>query len=67
MKNNRLKQLRKEKGVSQIDLGERLGLSNASISRYETGGLEPNITTLKKLATYFKVTIDYLVGYSDER
>lgn len=63
----RLAELRKEKGVSQIDLGEQLGLSHASISRYETGGLEPNITTLKKMATYFNVSIDYLVGFSDER
>lgn len=63
----RLAELRKEKGLSQIELGGILGLSHTVLSRYETGGLEPNITTLKKMATYFNVSIDYLVGYSDER
>ncbi|MDD9138350.1 helix-turn-helix transcriptional regulator [Fructobacillus sp. CRL 2054] len=63
----RLAELRKEKGVSQIELAEQISFSHSVISRYETGGLEPNISNLKKMATYFNVSIDYLVGYSDER
>lgn len=62
----RLAELRKENGLTQGDLGEQIGLSYSIISRYEKGGLEPNLSTLKKMATYFNVSIDYLVGYSDE-
>lgn len=63
----KLAELRKENGLTQVALGEQIGLSYSIISRYEKGRLEPNIATLKKMATYFDVTIDYLVGYSDER
>lgn len=67
MKNNRLKQLRKENGLSQLDLGVILDIPQNLISNYERGKRNPNLTTIKKLATYFNVSIDYLVGFSDER
>ncbi|CAK1234336.1 DNA-binding transcriptional regulator [Fructobacillus fructosus] len=63
----RLAELRKEKGLSQKYVASFLGLTKQAVQRYEAGISEPTITNLKKMATYFNVTIDYLVGYSDER
>lgn len=63
----RLAELRKENGLSQLDLSVILDIPQNLISNYERGKRNPNLTTLKKMATYFNVTIDYLVGYSDER
>ncbi len=62
----RLKQLRKEKGVSQIRLAMDLNLSQNTISRYETGVREADYETLIKLADYFGVSVDYLLGRTDD-
>lgn len=63
-----LNKLRKLKGVSQKQLANELGdINQQTISHYETGIREPNIQTLIKLADYFDVSIDYLVGRSDKR
>lgn len=61
-----LKQLRKDKKISQEQLGHRLGFGKNTISQYETGIREPNIDTLIKLAEYFDVTVDYLIGRENE-
>lgn len=63
----RLAELRKENGLSQLDFSVILNIAQNAISQSERGKRNPNLTTLKKLATYFNVSIDYLVGYSDER
>ena len=63
----RLAELRKEKGLTQDDLAKMIDSSKRNISNYEVGRSFPNINLLKEMATYFNVTIDYLVGYSDER
>lgn len=60
MKN--LKSLRKGKRVSQEQLGNNLGFGKNTISQYETGIREPNLDTLIKLADYFNVSVDYLIG-----
>ena len=57
-----LKKLRKEKGISQLKLALDLNMSQNTISRYETGEREPGICELVKIADYFDVSIDYLVG-----
>lgn len=57
-----LKKLRKEKGISQLKLALDLNMSQNTISRYETGEREPGINELIKIADYFDVSIDYLVG-----
>ena len=57
-----LKKLRKEKGISQLKLAMDLNMTQNTISRYETGEREPGINELIKLADYFDVSIDYLVG-----
>ena len=58
----RLKELRKEKGLSQKELAAYLGISNAAYSLYERGDREPNISTLMKIANYYGVTVDELLG-----
>ena len=61
----RLKELRIEKGVSQIDVAKLLNMSKMAISHWENGNSEPCIEQLKILAQYFCVTVDYLIGYND--
>ena len=57
-----LKTLRKQKGISQRDLAEILMVSQQSINKYENHNVEPDIETLIKMADYFQVSLDYLVG-----
>ena len=58
----RLKELRKTKGVSQLKLAMDLNTNQNTISRYETGEREPGIVELIALADYFNVSVDYLIG-----
>lgn len=57
----RLKELREEKKINQKVVAEYLNISQQAYSRYETGEREPSIETLKKLAKFYKVSIDYIV------
>ena len=50
--------IRKEKGMTQNDLAEKLGLTSQAICNYEKGIREPNLDTMKKLATALEVTVD---------
>jgi len=61
----RLKELRKEKGISQLKLAMDINTNQNTISRYETGEREPGINELIKLANYFDVSIDYLLEQTD--
>ncbi len=61
----RLKELRKKKGISQLRLATDLNTTQNTISRYETGEREPGIDELIKIADYFNVSIDYLIGRTD--
>ncbi len=63
----RLQELRKEKGITQKAAAVDLNVSRETISGYETKGREPDINMLMRLANYYNVTIDYLVGRADER
>ena len=65
MKNN-LKNLRKAKKVTQKEIADFLGVSNSAYSQYETGTREPSLDILTKLADYFGVTIDDILGRSEE-
>lgn len=58
----KLKELRIEKGLSQRRLGEIFGVCNQSVSFWETGSREPDIDTLIRLADFFDVSVDYLIG-----
>ncbi len=57
-----LKQFRKLKGVSQKEVSSCLGCSPVAYSRYETGEREPSLAMLGKLADYFGVSTDCLLG-----
>ncbi len=60
------KQLRKDRSIGQVALAEALGVSKGVISFWETGRNEPSLQMLKKIAVYFEVTTDYLVGLENE-
>ena len=64
-KKMRLKEIRKNKGISQLKLAIELNTNQNTISRYETGEREPGINELIKIADYFNVSIDYLLGRTD--
>lgn len=57
-----LKNLRKEKGISQQQLADVIGISQQSINKYENHSIEPDISTLISLANYFETSVDYLIG-----
>lgn len=63
----RLRQLVKEKGVTQAELASLLGISRQSFSAYCDGNTQPNIENTVKMAEYFGVSVDYLFGLSDIR
>lgn len=63
----RLRELRKERGMKQIELCQHLGVSQGNLSNWETGVYEPDTYYLKKIADFFGVTVDYLLGRSDSR
>ncbi|BBF44755.1 hypothetical protein lbkm_3489 [Lachnospiraceae bacterium KM106-2] len=58
-----LERIRKDKKISQAKLGIALGLTQQMISSYEKDLSSPNIEVLTKIADYFNVSIDFLVGH----
>lgn len=57
---------RKEKGITQEQLADYIGVSKASVSKWESGLSYPDILLLPELATYFNVSVDELLGYSPQ-
>lgn len=64
---NRLKLLREEKGLIQKDVAKLLSVSIPAVNQYESGKRDMSTETVIKLAEYFNVTTDYLLGKSDIR
>ena len=62
-----LKALRKEYNISQQQLANIIGVSQQSINKYENHNVEPDIETLKAIATFFNTTIDFLVGFDESK
>ncbi|MFR6090003.1 MAG: helix-turn-helix domain-containing protein [Anaerobutyricum hallii] len=62
----RIKMLRKEKGITQVELAEAMGLSKGTIAMWEVGKREATFDTLCKLAEFFGKSIDYILGRSDD-
>ena len=62
-----LKKLRKSRGMTQSELGGHIGLSKAVISKYETGLGYPSYDVLIRIAKFFGVTTDYLLGIAGDR
>lgn len=60
--NETLKKLRREKKLSQKELGNKLGLAESTIGMYEQGKRQPDYETLLKIADFFEVTLDFLLG-----
>lgn len=58
----RLKQLRTKRGMSQSELGKIIGVSPSTIGMYEQERRLPEVPTLKRLASFFNVSVDYLLG-----
>lgn len=63
---DRLKELRKAKGLSQATLADRLGLSKSTIGMYETGDITPSVDALNQIADFFNVDMNYLLGKEDQ-
>lgn len=59
-------QFRKKKGVTQDEMASFLGVTKASVSKWENGQSMPDIMMLPQLATYFDVTVDDLIGYEPQ-
>jgi len=59
---NRFKELRLNVGVTQTEVSKVLGITKATVSYYESGKRIPSHNMIKKIATYFKVPVDYLLG-----
>lgn len=63
----RLKELRKEKKLTQQELADKVDLVKGSISAYEKSLKYPSVEALIRLCNYFNVSSDYLLGLSDEK
>lgn len=64
MNGGRLKELRNERNMTQLDLAKLINVTSVSVSGYESGTRSPDIETLIKIADVFDVTTDYLLGRS---
>ena len=62
MFSDRLRYIRKHQEFSQAEAAAALGLSPVNYNRYECGQREPDFTTLRKIAQFFHVSLDYLLG-----
>lgn len=63
--NNKIAELREERHLSQRQLAQLVGTSNANLSRWEQGSVIPSITECWKLADFFGVSIDFLCGRTE--
>lgn len=64
---NRIKELREEKGLTLEKLGERVGIPKNTLSRYESEKREPKLEVWQKLADFFKVSVPYLQGFDEHK
>lgn len=61
----KLKELRKEQNLTATNLANKLGVRDTTILRWEKGLMVPNIIHLYRIAVYFGVSADYLIGLED--
>lgn len=64
--NENLKLAREQKGLSQKDVAEKIGVAKSTYSLYESGNREPNVQTIKKIADVLEVSADELLGINTE-
>ena len=67
MLSEKIKELRKKKGLTQEDLANALNVSRQAITKWESGDGSPDIDNLKNIALYFHVSVDYLIDSSTEK
>ena len=67
MLNERIKQLRTERNLTQVDLAKRLSVSKQAVSNWENDNIQPSIEMLIRIADYFSVSTDYLLGLDDKK
>lgn len=65
--NLRIRDLREDNDLTQTEIATLLGCTQQTYSRYETGEITIDINSLIKLAQFYKTSIDYLVGLSDQK
>ena len=61
----RFRELRVEKGLTTVQVGEAVGISDASVSRWENGLIIPKADSIYSVAKFFGVSADYLLGLED--
>ena len=64
---DKLKSLRKQKGLTQVEVAKRIGISKAVVSSYEITDRRPSLESLVKLAKLYDVSTDYLLGLEPRR
>ncbi|MBQ7235692.1 MAG: helix-turn-helix transcriptional regulator [Clostridia bacterium] len=62
----RIKELREEKGLSQMALSKKTNISQSAIAKWELGKTEPTASALKLLAIFFEVSVDYLLCLTND-
>ena len=62
---NKIKSYREKRKMTQKEIAEILGVEPATISKYESGMIEPNIESIKKLAETFEISVDELIKEDD--
>ena len=67
MLSERIRQLRQDRGLSQVDLAKRLNVTKQSVSNWENDNIQPSIEMLQKLSDVFSVSTDYLLGRENRR
>ncbi|HIT19419.1 MAG TPA: helix-turn-helix transcriptional regulator [Candidatus Fimivivens faecavium] len=65
MLSERIRSLRNNRGISQVELAEALHVTKQSVSNWENNNIQPSIEVLVKIARYFSVRADYLLGFDD--
>jgi transcriptional regulator with XRE-family HTH domain len=63
----RLKGLREERDLLQKELADKLGISRATVASWEAGHRTPELSAAQRLADFFTVSVDYLLGRTDQR
>lgn len=63
----RITELRKQAGMSQFQLAKVLDVATSTLGMYETGKREPSLKVLNRIANYFNVSTDYLLGRPEKR
>ncbi|MCL2847023.1 MAG: helix-turn-helix domain-containing protein [Firmicutes bacterium] len=61
----RLKELREERKLTKTELAEQVGLPRPTVSHWESGKFVPNAEGVVKLAVFFEVTTDYILGFEE--